>query len=67
MPLFPKNMYFGFFTNEMECESCKQDFSNKVIVLNATSAIIFQYKNDRKTSCKKYYTICLFQLLQRQI
>ena len=29
MPLFPKNVvHFGFFTNEMECERCKQDFSN---------------------------------------
>ena len=37
-----------------------------VIVLNATSVIIFQYKNARKTSSKKYYTIAIFQLLQRQ-
>ena len=45
---------------EMECERGKQDFSNKVIVLNATSALTFQYKNARKTSFKKYYTIELF-------
>ena len=32
----------------MECERDEQDFSNKVIVLNATSALIFQYKNVRK-------------------
>ena len=38
MPLFPKNiMHFGFFfTNEMECERGKQDFSNKVIILNVS-------------------------------
>ena len=29
----------GFFINEMECERGKQDFSNKVIVLNATISI----------------------------
>ena len=60
MPLFPKNVvHFRFFTrvNEMECERSKQDLSNKVIVLNATSALIFQYKNARKASFKKYYTI----------
>ena len=56
-------MHFGFFTNEMKCERDKQDFRNKVIVLNATSVLIFQYKNARKTSFKKYYTIRLFQLL----
>ena len=57
MALFSKNVvHFGFFTNEMECERGKQDFSNKVIVLNA-----------RKMSFKKYYSISLFQLLQRQI
>ena len=39
-----------FFTNEMECEKGKQDFSNKVIVLNATSVVIFQYQNARKTT-----------------
>ena len=53
MPLFPKNVvHFGLFTNEMECERDKQDFNNKVIVLNATSVLIFQYKNARKTSFK---------------
>ena len=41
--LFPKNgEHFGFFTNEMECERGEQDFSNKVIVINATSVLIFQ-------------------------
>ena len=45
MPLFPKIVvHFGFFTNEMESETGKQDFSNKVIVLKATSVFIFQYK-----------------------
>ena len=68
MPLFPKNVvHFGVFTNDMECEKDKQDFSNKVIILTATRVLIFQYKNARKTSSKKYYTIGLFQLLQRQI
>ena len=68
MPLFLKNIvHFGFFTNKMECERGKQDFSNKVIVLNAPSVLIFQYKNVRKTSYKKYYTVGRFQVLQRQI
>ena len=67
MPLFSKHVvHYGFFANEMECERGKQDFSNKVIALNATSVLIFQY-NYRKTSFKKYYTIGLFQLSQRQI
>ena len=43
----------------------KQDFCNKVIVLNATSVLIFDYKNARKTSFKKYYTIGLFQLVYK--
>ena len=70
MPLFPKIVvHFGFFTNEMECERSKQDFSNKVIVLTATSALIFQFKNGRKIIFKKYSTrtIGLIQLLQKQI
>ena len=29
-------------------------FSNKVIVLNATNVLVFQYKNARKTSFNKY-------------
>ena len=69
MSLFAKNVtHFKFFTNEMECERC-----NQVIVLNATTILIFQYKNIsifknvRKTSFKKYYTIGLIQLLERQI
>ena len=42
VPLFTKNVeHFGFFTNELECEKDRQDFSNKVIVLNATSVLIF--------------------------
>ena len=68
MPLFPKNVvHFEFFTNEMVCERCKQDFENQVIVLNAKCDLILQYKNTRKTNFKKYYTIGLFQILQRQI
>ena len=44
MPLFLKNVvYFGVFTNEMECERDKQDCSNKVIVLNATSVLMQLY------------------------
>ena len=36
IPLFAKNVgHFEFFTNEMECERVKQDFSNQVIVFNA--------------------------------
>ena len=64
-----KIVHFGFFTNEMKCERGKQDFSNKVIVFNAASVLIFEYKKKKigKTSIKKYYTIGLFQLLQKQI
>ena len=54
------NVHFRFFTNEMECEKGKQDFSKKVTVLNAINVLIFQYKNAKKTSFKKY-TIGLFQ------
>ena len=63
-------VHFGFFTNEMECERGKQDFSNKVITPNATSVLIFPYKNvfmAFQFHKIKYYTIVLFQLLQRQI
>ena len=68
MPLFPKNViHFGVFTNEMECKRGKQDFSNKMIILNETSVLIFQCKNATKKSFKKYYTIGLFQILQKQI
>ena len=45
----------------------KQDFSNKMIVLNATSVLIFQYNNGIQTSFKKYFTIGLLLLLQTQI
>ena len=52
MPLFPENVLnFGFLQ----------------MTWNAISVHIFKYKNARKTSYKKYYTIGLFQLLQRQI
>ena len=68
MPLFSKNFkQFGFITNEMECERGKQHFSNKVIFLNATSVLIFQYNNARETNFKKYYIIGVFQLLQKQV
>ena len=72
MPLFLKKvMHFGFLQMRWNVKEVnkitKQDFSNKVIVLNATSVLIFQYKNARKTSFKKHYTCGLFQLLQRQI
>ena len=60
---FPKMLgILVFIQNEMECERCKQDFSNKVIVLNATCVIIFQYKNVRKTSFKKYYYTILWSI-----
>ena len=57
----------GFFRNEIDCERGKQVFSNKVIVFNATSVLILQYKYARKTNFKKNYAIDLFQLLQRQV
>ena len=50
-------VHFEFFTNEMECERGKEYFGNKVIVLNATSFLVLQYKNARKTSFKIYYTM----------
>ena len=65
MPLFSKKvMHFVVFL-QMRCngKGVKQDSSNKVIVPNATSVLIFQYKNARKTDFKKYYTIGQFQLL----
>ena len=46
---FKKSCAFVFFfTNEIEGEMGKQDFSNKVIDLNATIVLIFQ-DNGRKT------------------
>ena len=61
MPLFPKTVvHFGFFPNEMECKRGKQDFGNKVIVLNATNALIFEYKKCQANDFKQYYTIGLF-------
>ena len=61
MLLFSKNvMHFEFLTNAMECERHTQDFNNKIIILNATSVLIFQYKNIRKTKFKKYYLTGIF-------
>ena len=61
MPLFSKKvMHFRFFTNEMQSEGGKTHFTNKVIVLNATSALIFQHKNASRRSLKKYYKIGIF-------
>ena len=58
---FPKVLcIWDFRANEMECEMDKQDFSKKVIIPNATSVLILQYKNARKTSFKKCYTIGLY-------
>ena len=60
MSLFPKNVsHFGFFSNEMACERDKQDFSNKVIVLNATS-FIYQYKNAKKRISKNFLQLIYF-------
>ena len=43
MQLFSKNViHFAVFTNEMKYEKDKQDFSNKVIVPNATNVLMFQ-------------------------
>ena len=48
MPLFLKTVvHFGFLPNEMECEMGKQRFSNKVIVFNSTSHLIFEYEFQR--------------------
>ena len=57
-------MHFGFYADEIECETGKEDFSNKVIILNATSGLIFQYKNTRKTIL---YNWSISIGLQRQI
>ena len=58
---FSKNVvHFRVFTNEMECERGKQDFSNKMIVLNATSVLIFQYKNAKKSSFKNIIQLVHF-------
>ena len=53
-------MFFGFFTNEMKCERSKQNFSNKVILLNATSVLTFEYKKARKTSSKHIIQLVYF-------
>ena len=37
-------MYFGYFTNEIECKKSKQGVSNKMVVLNETSGLTFEYK-----------------------
>ena len=56
MPLFPKNVvHFGFFANEMERERNKQGFSNTVIVLNAASVLIFEYKKCQENEFLKIY------------
>ena len=63
MPLFPKNiMHFEFFTNEMECERGKQDFSNRGILLNATSAfiLVFQHKMPGKRVSKNIIQLVYF-------
>ena len=46
MPLFSKIVvHFEFFLQmRWNVKGGKQDFSNKVIVLNATSVVILQYK-----------------------
>ena len=45
MPLFPKKVVnFGYLTNEVESERGKQGFSNKVVVFNAASVLVFEYK-----------------------
>ena len=36
----------------MECERYKHDFSNKVIILNTTSVLIFEYKMPEKRVSK---------------
>ena len=42
MSLFPKNVvHFEFFTNEMECERGKQDFSTQMIVFNAEQVSLY--------------------------
>ena len=57
MKLFPKNVVpFGFFKMRWNSR-----FNNEVIVLNATSVLIFQ-----ENEFKNYYTVGQFQLLQRQ-
>ena len=57
----------GFLQMSWNVKGVKKIFSNKGIVLNTTSVLIFQYKNARKTGFEIYYTVGLFLLLQRQI
>ena len=49
-----------FFANEVECERGKQDFSNKVIVLNATSLITFNTKMPGKQVLKNIIQLVYF-------
>ena len=44
---------FWVFTNEKECEGGTHRFSDKVIVLNATSVLIFEYKKCRECTISK--------------
>ena len=60
--LFPKNVvHFG------DCLQMRWNVKGvNNIVLNAKIFLTFQYKNARKTSFKKYYTMDLLPLLQKQ-
>ena len=51
-------MHFRFYADEIESETDKEDFSNKVIILNATSVLIFQYQ-------KKYQENDIIQLVYK--
>ena len=54
-----QNVHFGCFTNEMEYERGKQ-FSNKVIVLNATSALYFNTKMPGRRVSKNIEQLAYF-------
>ena len=51
----------------MDSERFKQAFNKKVIIFNATSVLIFEYKKCQVNEFQKYYAIGLFQLPQRRI
>ena len=54
------NTLWVFLQNVFECERGKQDFSNNVLVFNATSVLIFQYKKASKSRLKNSIQLVYF-------
>ena len=59
MLLLAKNVvYYVFFTNEMKCKRGEQDFRTKVIVLNATSVLIYTKMSEKRVSKNIVQLVC---------